>query len=326
MMLESIDIGVILFKLLAYFCSFMAVGSILLQLILPFSVSKTLVSRTALVAIFSYIVLLAFDAFALTGEFTGIFDIEIISLLFETPNGQAFAVRMVGLGVIVVALFFKTPTSRYSKRLLMICLTLGALITLVSFTQVGHIFNQANLLSQFILFVHVLVAALWIGILFPLKKIAYSALSVFTAKTPKTVSDNTLQSDTIPKGVTQFSLLKSIAMRFGEIASIFVPILLIAGGYMVWLLFDDLESLLGSNYGQILILKIIAVLIILIIAYQNKFKVVPELNKENQNKEKQKIEKQNSITKLIKMLNIETFLFVVILLLTSILTTIGLHY
>jgi len=57
--------------------------------------------------------------------------------------------------------------------------------------------------------------------------------------------------------------------RFGQAAAVIVPVLILAGLLMAWLLLGDLRALLSTGYGQTLLIKLVLVGAILILAAAN---------------------------------------------------------
>ncbi len=264
-------------KFLLYFCVLTAVGSVLVKVLFDLHDLKRLVFSMIAGAFIASMVLYGVDAIMLTADITGFVDLEMLTLIAETSNGTAFFVRLLGICLIFVGLF----VNRIGKWLAV----LGALIAVYSFTQVGHTTSQDSGLIMASLFLHLIAASVWIGILYPLRKMALS-------------EKNHMKT-------------AQIAHQFGRLAIGFVPVLIAVGIYMAWQLFDSFSSLVTSGYGSIFMAKIAAVSSLLILAARNKLKFVPELRRGN----------VKAAKNLVSTINYEWIAFVLVLLATALLTT-----
>ncbi|MBY5932095.1 CopD family protein [Tateyamaria omphalii] len=180
---------------------------------------------------------------ALTGDASGMTDPEMLGLLWSTPVGTAVALRITGLGLFVLGLF----VGRIGLGLSLI----GGLLALWSFVHIGHIHDRGSLQLNLVLLFHLTAASIWIGILHPLR-----ALSLDTAKLPEA---------------------SEVGHRFGRMAAVFVPLLVLAGGYMSYELVGSISALLSGGYGQTLLLKVLFVAGLLGIAAANKLRFVPQM-------------------------------------------------
>ncbi len=180
---------------------------------------------------------------ALTGDMTGLYDLEMLGVLWETHVGSAFLYRIVGLLLILVGCILMNYGA--------VIAALGAVITLWSFTRIGHVTDVETIYASTLLLLHLCVAAFWIGALYPI----YQSI----------------------KGTLSLDIAASLAERFGLIASILVPILIIAGVILSWLLVGSWGVLFTSIYGRVLILKISIVAVLLALAAVNKLRFVPSL-------------------------------------------------
>jgi len=96
---------------------------------------------------------------------------------------------------------------------------------------------------------HLLVAAFWIGILTPLRRLSS-------------------QKDTLDAAA-------KLGERFGSFATIAVPVLIIAGVIMTWQLIGSVSAMISTSYGLALLLKIAGVAVLLGLAAVNKLRFVP---------------------------------------------------
>ncbi len=182
---------------------------------------------------------------AMTGEPSGMIDPEMLGLLWRTPVGTGLAIRVAGLGLVLLGL-----------RLPGIGLPIaaaGGLVTLWSFTGVGHVADAGALWLEMLLLLHLAGAAFWIGILSPLR---------------------TLAGD--PEGL---SLAAGLSHRFGRIAVFTVPVVIAAGIVMAWRLLGEVSDLVATGYGLTLLAKIGAIGLLLGAAAANKLRFVPAMRR-----------------------------------------------
>ncbi|AXI46515.1 copper-binding protein [Sulfitobacter sp. SK012] len=179
----------------------------------------------------------------LTGDVGGMTDPEMLGLLWATPVGTAIMLRLGGLSLLIMGLFMGRSGPWIS--------VLGGIVAVWSFDHVGHVSGRDTMLLDIALTLHLLAVALWIGVLTPLKRLASSSSTYASAA--------------------------DVGHRFGVIASITVPVLIIAGGYMGYQLVGSFSALIGTGYGQALIIKVLLVGGLLGLAAANKFRFIPAL-------------------------------------------------
>ncbi len=185
----------------------------------------------------------AIRAAALTGNASAMVDPEMLGILWQTPVGTALFLRILGLSLILVGLF--------TGRLIQSVAAIGCLIALGSFTQIGHVADASDFLLQVLLLIHLLGISIWVGILFPLYQLSSNP--------------------------SQIVIIGEIAHRFGRLMVLFVPILLIAGGWLAYQLVSSFENLFTTGYGQTLLVKVAIVIGLLGLAAANKLRFVPAL-------------------------------------------------
>ncbi len=214
---------------------------------------------------------------ALTGALSGMTDPEMLGLLWQTPVGTAFAYQMAGLGLVLLGL-------RLAGIGLPIA-TVGGLVALWSFSRVGHVTDVKALWLELLLLLHLAGAALWIGVLLPLRALA---------------GDH-----------GNLSLAAGLGHRFGRIAAVTVPLMIAAGIGMAWRLLGSLEALLETGYGLTLLAKIGAVTCLLAAAAANKLRFVPGMRAGN----------RRAAVSLRRSIAVEGAAIFVVLLATAALTT-----
>jgi putative copper resistance protein D len=214
----------------------------------------------------------------LMDDISGMIDPSILALLWETPPGDALLLRILGLGVMLVGVVA-------GGRGLWIA-AIGSLVAIWSFCEIGHVASQDRVWFQSILFIHLIAAAFWLGILLPLHRLSRNPLTMATAA--------------------------DVGHRFGQIASIAVPLLIIAGGVMAWRLVGSLFVLVGTTYGLVLLAKIGAVAVLLALAAINKVRLIPALREGD----------PTVGPRLAKSVSLEWLCVGIILLVTAILTSV----
>ena len=179
----------------------------------------------------------------LTGDASGLMDLEMLGLLWSTPVGTAIALRLFGLGVLIVGLFM--------ARGGIVLSALGGVVAVWSFGHIGHISDRGRVVLDVALTLHLITVAIWIGILTPLQRLA--------------------------RETATYAEAAKVGHRFGLVASFTVPALIVAGGYMSYTLIGSIPALIQTGYGQALIIKVLLVAILLGLAAANKLRFMPRL-------------------------------------------------
>lgn len=213
----------------------------------------------------------------LTGDAAGMTDPEMLGLLWSTPVGTALTLRVIGLGVLILGLSM--------GRIGLWLSVAGGIMAIWSFDQIGHVSGRDTTLLDIALILHLIAIALWIGILTPLKRLA---------STPQTWPDAV-----------------DVGHRFGRIASITVPLLIVVGGYMGYVLVGSVTALVSTGYGQVLILKVILVSALLGLAAANKLRFIPRL----------RLNDASAADQLVKSISVEWGVILAVLGLTALLTS-----
>ena len=180
---------------------------------------------------------------AMTGELSGMTDPEMLGLLWQTPAGTSLAYRVAGLGLVLLGLRLAGIGLPFAAA--------GGLVALWSFSRIGHVPDAEAPWLEVLLLLHLAGAAFWIGILSPLRTLAGDPESL--------------------------SLAAGLGHRFGRIAAVTVPLLIVAGIVMAWRLLGSVEALLETGYGLTLLIKIVAVASLLAAAAANKLRFVPAM-------------------------------------------------
>jgi putative copper resistance protein D len=175
------------------------------------------------------------------GAVNDMFDLSFNSMILRAGEGLSIAARVAGLCVACAALLLKSR-----GRLLAAA---GAALAAVSFAMTGHVHALPHTaLPVALLMLHLLCAAFWLGALLPLYQIAGDAAGC-----------------------------GALAARFGTLAAWLVAVLLAAGAALLWNLLDSVSSLWSSDYGRMMLVKILFVSALLGFAAFNKWHLTPEL-------------------------------------------------
>ena len=100
--------------------------------------------------------------------------------------------------------------------------------------------------------------------------------------------------------------------QFGQAASVIVPLLILAGLLMAWLLLGDLTALATTGYGQTLLAKLVLVGVVLTLAAANKLRFVPAMQAGD----------AQAGRRLARSIEIETAVLLVVLAATATLTSV----
>ena len=150
--------------------------------------------------------LLQVGAFSQSG-LLGMFDVDIVKLLYTTGNGDLLIFRALGL------VYFAVVWSALNKILLgshwsvtTLLLMPAIVVVLWSFTTVGHISNLAWY-WQGTLILHIFVALAWIGSLQPLYKLVQDVAS-------KQVNQTLEQYSKIGIGIVALLLIAGLSLTY----------------------------------------------------------------------------------------------------------------
>ena len=239
------ELASITVKFSLYLSILTAAGTVFTGLIFKLSDIRKFAAVFASIGLFITLLSFSLQGAALTGNLSGMVDRDMLKLLWDIPASNAFKYRLVGL----VMLIFGIMMGRHG----LILSALGGIIALWSFTRIGHVPTQKMLVLEISLLAHLLAAAFWIGILMPLHRLS-------------------INTETIQQAA-------DLGYNFGVIAAITVPIMILIGVYMSYILLGSFASLIGSEYGRTLLIKITLVAGLLTIAAANKLRFVPALKR-----------------------------------------------
>ncbi|KIN74259.1 copper resistance D family protein [Sulfitobacter guttiformis] len=233
----------IIIKVALYLGVLTAVGSVIVALVFRLERLRGVALVFAVVGLVAAALSFSLSGANLTGDASGMSDPEMLGLLWTTSVGTAFMVRLIGLGLLILGLFLGRGGLWLSA--------VGGLVSLWSFVQVSHVSTRENVLLDISLMLHLVTIGFWIGILIPLKRLASAEA-------------------TWPEAA-------DLGHRFGILAKIMIPVLIVAGVYMSYVLVGSFKSLVNTGYGQALILKVVFVAGLLALGAANKLRFIPAL-------------------------------------------------
>mgnify|MGYP006093212811 FL=1 len=240
---DAFGLAAIVTKFALYLGVMTSAGTVMAMLMFRLERTRGLAMTFAVLGIVAAILAFSLRGANLTGDVSGLTDPEMLKLLWTTPVGTALLLRLVGLGLLIAGLLMGRVGTWVS--------VLGGVIAIWSFDQVGHVSGLETTLLDLALMLHLLAVALWIGVLTPLKRLASSSSTYASAA--------------------------DVGHRFGVVASATVPVLIIVGGYMGYQLVGSFTALVGTSYGQAMIIKVLLVGLLLGLAAANKLRFIPAL-------------------------------------------------
>jgi putative copper resistance protein D len=258
-------------------------------------------------------------AASMAEDAAGMLDARLLAMVWHGGEGRAAAMRALGLLLAIPALAIPAPVtpappaapsppatpaapaaatstvpaaaparaSRGSRAAVANAIAIvGAAGAATSFACVGHGHAAAQAATPFLVGVHVLAVAFWLGALGPL-------LILARRREP--------------------CVLGAVAARFGRIAIIGVGALLAAGVVVLGMLLGSLSELWTSAYGRIACAKIALVACLLALAAWNKLRLVPRIVAED----------PLAVRNLRRSIRLEMLVAALILLTTAALTTLA---
>ncbi|QGX97488.1 copper-binding protein [Roseovarius faecimaris] len=269
-------------KTLMYFGILTSSGLVLTRFVFAAEISSVLpVMRKssllcALLGVVAALASFCLSGAALTGDMSGLTDPDMLGLLWQTQVGTALQMRLVGGVLMLTGLLLGGSGWGLAG--------LGALTALWSFTQIGHLSEGQDLWPKLLLMAHLSAIAFWIGILLPLNRLA--------------------------RNPGELARAGQLGHRFGQIATVVIPVLLLAGIALGWLLVGSWGNLFTTAYGLDLIVKLVLVAVLLALGAWNKLRIVPDMISGN----------PKAAAKLSQTMFVEWLFFIAVLLATASLT------
>ena len=197
----------------------------------------------------------------MSGTLADVTDPEVLaSVLHDTVFGKVWAVRMILAAIATSLIWLGLGWPPNSRRGLLIAILAGAL--LISLAGVGHsqveegVAGVIHVLSDA---AHLLAAGAWLGGLVPLVLI--------------------LSLHDRDYDVARATHLDQILLRFSGMGYIAVATLVGSGLVNSWYLVGNYRGLLTTQYGQILLVKLVMFVGMLLLALMNRFWLVPSMKR-----------------------------------------------
>lgn len=189
------------------------------------------------------------DAARMADDYAGVLDPAMLRLAWFSGNGAAHLTQMIGLAVIAAALASRRGGDAPGPGALRVA-TLGAAIAAVALALTGHSrTHPEHGLFTLLLVLHLLLVAFWFGSLWPLVLVLRGEPAAVAA---------------------------AVVARFSSSAMRLVPLILVAGLGMAWLLIDD-ASVFRRPYGLLLLAKLAGFAVLMPLAAFNKWRLTPAL-------------------------------------------------
>ncbi|CUH42723.1 CopD family protein [Ruegeria atlantica] len=279
--IDGVVVLAILAKALDYGAALLAMGGILFTVLFATRAEASVLRLAQHLAVGAVIVGLAvlalrfgIRAARISGMgFGGAADPMMLGFVWDSPLGTAAIWR--GLGELAILAILLPRVGQW------IALA-GSLAVAISFAQVGHSLGEHRAALVFLLVLHLLAVAFWVGSLLPLSKAALT-----------------------PTGA-------DLLHHFGNAAAYGVAVLIVAGAALAWLLSGSVTALFGTAYGLVLMIKVVVVSALLGIAALNKLRLVPAL----------RAEKRGATIALRRSISIEILAIVLILFATATITSV----
>ncbi|WP_193161769.1 CopD family protein [Microbulbifer hainanensis] len=256
-------------------------GTATVQLWIPSGDVANQVKRYLLPGCIAGLLLSAIGLFIQVGAFaesglSGMFDPVYLSILWQSPAGSVALTQSLGFVAAGLAALLLLRRQRRSAAVLWL---LAATLLLLPFGWRGHTAEASPLLGP-ALSLHAGIAALWIGALYPLWCLNRNG-----------------EPRQIRHGMEQF----------GRLAAWLVALLVFCGAWILYALLGSFAPLVQSSYGLALCVKLLLVGVLLLLAAQNKWRLVPQL--------------PATTARLSRSIRAEILLGAIILLLTALLST-----
>ena len=270
-------------KVLLYAASFLSVGTFLFRLhfakhltVAQNEYCNALAFKAASVGVVTTLLMVLSVAGNLGGDIDSVVEPLMLQLALESKSGTGYLTAFLGFTGMLIAYRLRGYSNSVGS-------VVSSATILLSFTMSGHS-QLGGFLSQSLLMIHLFGIAFWLGALFPFRWMC-------------------LQPD--PHN------LNIIAHRFGVFALGYVSLLLSAGLGYAYLLLGDVSLLFATQYGNVLLVKVMLVVSLLSLAALNKFKLVPSLESKQ----------TTAVMRFHKAVQFEIAIAVIILTTSSLLTT-----
>lgn len=245
------DVGTIIVKAVVYAATLGAAGGLFFLHYCRSQIpnltrrnSRRLVAILILIAIGSSLARIPLLSASMSGQAAGMLDPSLAMMIWQSGEGRASAVRIVGL----ILAAFAVLSSRRPDAIPI----LGAGIAATSFAWTGHVHAlRPDWLPIVLMGAHLVGIAFWVGALPPL---------LMVTRDPDRAA------------------MAASVRQFGRLAVIVVAVVVAAGVVLLWMLTGNVSELWTSAYGRALSVKIGLVALLLAVAAFNKLILTPRLS------------------------------------------------
>lgn len=178
---------------------------------------------------------------------SGLYDPLMLSIMFDSSIGSATLWRIVA-GSGLLCCHFLRDAQRGASAFVISLAAMCLAGLFYSFTLTGHL-AERELILRLLLVLHLLLISWWFGLLVNLRWLCRGDMT----------------------------LLAQGMMKFGHQAMWLVPIVLIVGGVLSYQLIGSFSVLFTSEYGALLMLKLLIVAIVLVLAARHKLSLVAKV-------------------------------------------------
>lgn len=246
---------------------------------------------------------------------SGMLDREMGAIMATTALGDGVQWRMTGFLLAAFAagaVYLGLKPHPYQQPLERAALVLAVLALLSfawSFAILGHT-SVLSLLAKLAITLHLMAVSLWIGALYPLYALC-GVSKEYHASNDTGASQQGAEPD--QGDDTDRSVLATLMHEFGQLGWMFIGVLAVTGIYLIVTLVGSWSAMLGSDYGQLLMIKLALVLGLLSLGAFNKFRLAPGLRDPSAYPQ--------TVMRLQRTVTLEMALAVLVLLVTASFTT-----
>jgi putative copper export protein len=178
------------------------------------------------------------------------------TVILKTHFGMVWLIRMSGL-IGLAVMVYAGKRYRDSRAALWFMFLVGSIIAMTH-SATGHAADKGDLTpAEFMDWFHLLGALVWGGGLLVLALTLAPALAALGDKSAHTFAE--------------------VAARFSRIAGMAVGVIVITSLYHAWIYVGSVEALEETDYGLIVVAKIVLFLLLFILAAFNRYVIVPGL-------------------------------------------------
>tara|TARA_R110000744_G_scaffold78514_3_gene154623 strand:+ start:22328 stop:23230 length:903 start_codon:yes stop_codon:yes gene_type:complete len=294
MQISDWSVFLLLIKLVIYVATAAMAGCLVLRVLNrnseithdKFTVFNLLLKRWLLICLSAGLIASILQIFVEAGSmaesgFSGMTDAFMLEIIWQSVIGDQAMVRIPAF-ILAIVVVFAWKKNIPSITNLNFFLTLFTLITIIfSFTFTGHS-AEKNLLIKGLFMLHIFAISCWVGALWPLYK-----------------SCQLLPSTEV----------KRLMHDFGQLAIIIILVLLVSGVTLLFQYLNSVAELFTSNYGQLILLKLLFVSGMLLLGAWHKLSLVPQITE------------KCHVATLKRSISIEMSIALCVLIITSIFTT-----